>query len=221
MDRFDLTSVSDRLAVAARVFNYPAELHRRKHGPTGYKDYESYRDWLRDEFSYRCVYSLVREQWCFDRRGNFDIDHLEPRAERPDLTCDYNNLLYLTHQVNLVRNKWSLPNPCKFALGECLRVYPDGDRVGEVEALNDTGERVISVLRLDSEDAIGFRRRMFSILRSLAVNDEATFRQLVGFPSELPDLRGAKRRNPGNTRPAGIRLSAFQLRENGTLPSWY
>ena len=220
MDRFDLMSVGDRLAVAAMVFGYPTEPHRRRHGPTGYKDYESYREWLRDEFSYRCVYSLVREQW-IARPGNFDIDHMEPRADRPDLTCEYDNLLYLTHQVNLVRNRRPLPDPCKFALGECLRVHSDGDRVGEVEALNELGERIIRILRLDSEDATGFRRRMFAILRSLAINDVRMFRQLVGFPSDLPDLRAAKRRNRDNTRPEGIRQSALQLRENGTLPNWY
>jgi len=220
MDRLDLTSLDDRLAVAARVFSYPIEPHRRKPGPTGYRDYESYRDWLRDEFSYRCVYSLVREQW-IDRRGNFDIDHFAPRVERPDLTCEYDNLLYLAHQINLIRNKRSLPDPCKLPLGECLRVHSHGDRIGEIEALNKAGEKIIRVLRLDNEDATGFRRRMLAILRSLAVNDEPTFRELVGYPRDLPDLRGARRRNPGNTRPDGVEQSALQLREDGQLLEWH
>lgn len=222
MERLDLTSVNSRLAVAERVFSYPTEPHLRKHGPTGYSDYESYRDWLRDEFSYRCVYSLVREQW-IGRRGNFDIDHLKPRAERPDLTCDYDNLLYLTHQMNLVRSKRPLPDPCQLALGDCLRVHPNGDRVGEIEAINENefGERIIRVLRLDSEDATGFRRRILEMLRSFAITDEAQFREWIGFPNELPNLRRPKRRNKGNTRPGGLNQSALYLRENGTLSEWY
>jgi hypothetical protein len=28
-------------------FTYPADPHLRRHGPTGYADYESYRPWLR------------------------------------------------------------------------------------------------------------------------------------------------------------------------------
>ena len=28
------------------VFDYPATAHVRRHGPFGYQDYASYRDWL-------------------------------------------------------------------------------------------------------------------------------------------------------------------------------
>jgi hypothetical protein len=45
------------------VFDYAATAHVRRHGPFGYQDYESYRDWLRDEFSFRCVYCLKRIFW--------------------------------------------------------------------------------------------------------------------------------------------------------------
>ena len=58
------------LAKAARgrrqpmsAFRYPAVPHARRHGPRGYADAESYRPWLRDEFTFRCVYCLFREQW--------------------------------------------------------------------------------------------------------------------------------------------------------------
>lgn len=220
MERLDLTSVGNRMAVAERVFSYPTRPHQRKHGPTGYTDYESYRDWLRDEFSYRCVFSLVREQWV-SRTGNFDIDHWKPRAERPDLTCEYDNLFYVFHPLNLIRSKKSLPNPSTVALADCLHVYPNGVRMGEIEALNISGERIIQVLRLDSVDSTGFRRRVLSMLRSLAVTDERTFREMVGFPKDLPDLRPSKRRNKGNTRPAGLDQSDLNLRESGMLSEWY
>ncbi len=36
-------------------FIYPARPHTRRHGPQGYAGYASYRPWLRDEFSFRCV----------------------------------------------------------------------------------------------------------------------------------------------------------------------
>jgi hypothetical protein len=45
------------------AFNYPAEPHLRRHGPRGYADAASYRPWLRDEFAFRSVYCLFREQW--------------------------------------------------------------------------------------------------------------------------------------------------------------
>jgi DUF971 family protein len=220
MDRFDLTTVEGRLAVADRVFCYSIEPHRRKHGPTGYTDYDSYRDWLRDEFSFRCVFSLIREKW-ISRTGNFDIDHLKPRAKRPDLTCEYDNLLYLSHQANLTRNKRCVPDPCAVALGKSLRVVVTGERMGEIEGLNPTGTQIIRVLSLDSEDATRFRRNILKTVRSLAIHDEAAFREWVGYPAELPVLRPPHRRNPDNTRPEGLDESALALRERNELPEWY
>ena len=44
-------------------FMYPGQSHVRRHGPAGYADYKRYRPWLRDEFTFRCVYCLKRERW--------------------------------------------------------------------------------------------------------------------------------------------------------------
>jgi hypothetical protein len=43
-------------------FEYPLMPHVRRHGPAGYDDYASYRDWLRDEFTFRCVFWWCRAQ---------------------------------------------------------------------------------------------------------------------------------------------------------------
>jgi hypothetical protein len=218
MESFDLTRESDRLALVDRVFVYPAEPHRRKHGPGGYTDYESYRDWLRDEFSYRCVFSLVREAWS---PSSFHIDHLQPQALRPDLTREYDNLLYIAGQLNLIRGKRPLEDPCRVGLGNCLFVHPKGERIGEIEARNTTGERIIRVLRLDSEDATQMRRGWLGILRSVAQTDEALFRGFIGYPKNLPDLRPSAKRPTRNNRPTGLKQSAFVCREAGLLAEWY
>lgn len=63
-------------------FAYPAVPHARNHGPQGYTDYTSYRPWLRDEFSFRCVYCLFREQWG-RIRGVYTLDHFLPVASIP------------------------------------------------------------------------------------------------------------------------------------------
>jgi hypothetical protein len=74
-------------------FIYPPGPHVRRHGPAGYADHTGYQPWLRDEFSFRCVYCLLREQW--GRVGGvFDIDHFLPVSNRPDLAAEYDNLLY-------------------------------------------------------------------------------------------------------------------------------
>ncbi|TVS12285.1 MAG: hypothetical protein EA424_22775 [Planctomycetaceae bacterium] len=61
-------------------FDYPAESHARRHGPQGYADYESYRPWLRDEFTFRCVYCLQRERWG-QVSGTYHIDHPDGRLD--------------------------------------------------------------------------------------------------------------------------------------------
>src|SRR6266702_8310460 len=58
-------------------FIYPSATHVRRHGPAGYADHAGYRPWLRDEFSFRCVYCLLREQWG-QMRGGHAIDHFLP-----------------------------------------------------------------------------------------------------------------------------------------------
>lgn len=74
-------------------FEYPTEPHTRRHGPDGYQEYESYRDWLRDEFLFRCVYCLHREQW-YDRGATFHIEHFVPVAGDLSGKLEYANLLY-------------------------------------------------------------------------------------------------------------------------------
>lgn len=59
------------------VWAYPATPHVRRHGPLGYKDYQSFKPWLRDEFTFRCVYCLLRERWFASfGSGLFGVDHL-------------------------------------------------------------------------------------------------------------------------------------------------
>ena len=55
-------------------YTYSITAHVWRHGPYGYKGYESYRAWLSDEFSFRCVFCLRREQWGLVE-GMWDIEH--------------------------------------------------------------------------------------------------------------------------------------------------
>jgi hypothetical protein len=66
----------------------------RKHGPSGYERYQSYKDWLRDKFTFQCVYCLEREQWYPNGHAGFGVDHVKPKgqAEYAYLVCHYPNL---------------------------------------------------------------------------------------------------------------------------------
>jgi len=197
-----------------KPFAYPPGPHARRHGPAGWKDYGRYRPWLRDDFCFRCVYCLIRENWIDMRRG-YQIDHFVPQKLRPDLKADYDNLLYLCADCNNLKGAALLPDPCKVALDSCLRFHSDGT----VEAINSDGERIIEILQLDDERLIDFRRRKFGILQSLAANDRPLFTEEMGFPKDLPDLSADP--PPTNTRPAGMQTSWLSLRKAGKLPQVY
>jgi len=220
MAGFDLSVAEDRLKVVEFAFAYPMVAHQRRHGPVGYKDPESYREWLRDDFSYRCVFSLIRETW-IGRAASFHVDHLCPRSVDPMLVCDYNNLLYLHHRINLVKGKLPLPDPGKIALGKCLEVVTSGAHMGEVTALNKDGDAIVATLKLNNEAEIEERRKWLDVLRAVAVADECRFRKLVGFPADLTNLANPQRRKR-NTRPEGITQSAYHLKEvTKCLSEWY
>src|SRR5438552_10967776 len=111
-------------------FTYPPVAHLRRHGPMGYADYHSYRPWLRDEFSFRCVYCLIREQWC-RVRGVFAIDHFQPIASRPDLAANYDNLLYVCTTCNLAKQAVEVPDPLTILTSANVRVSEDGRLLAE------------------------------------------------------------------------------------------
>jgi hypothetical protein len=196
-------------------FEYPAEPHTRGHGPAGYSHYNSYRDWLRDEFTFRCVYCLLREQW-YGRGATFHIDHLIPVTVEPDRKCEYSNLLYACATCNEAKKAiLGVPDPCEVAFHDCLRIMADG----HIESLNDDGEKLRQALRLDSESNVRWRSRYMRILRAFMTSDPDLYQELMGFPEDLPDLR--KKLVPDNTKPEGAANCYFALRERGELPAMY
>jgi hypothetical protein len=66
----------------------PTIAHGRRHGPGGYKDYQTYKDWLRDEFAFRCAYCMAREKW--EKLGDwtFHVEHRIPKVADPSKECD-------------------------------------------------------------------------------------------------------------------------------------
>jgi len=207
--------VGGRLEASTQSFSYPIAVHVRKHGPSGYADYGSYRDWLRDEFSFCCVFCRKREQWDI-MIGSWDIDHFVPQDIRPDQKLDYENLLYVCHACNLIKSKKIAPDPCAIAFGACVEIHEDGS----IDALNEDGQALIETLKLDNEDHRKYRRLIIAMLRSLAIHDMQVYRLWICYPADLPDL---SRLNPpsGNTRPSGVIDSFFARRARGELPQTY
>lgn len=191
-------------------FAYPQAAHDRQHGPQGYANYSEYRDWVRDEFVFRCVFCLWREVW-WGGSAPFHLDHAAAQKNEPGLILVYENLLYLCTECNLKKQTRSLPDPCSTNLSDCLEVNADGT----IKAKNEAGRRLVRVLRLDSPDRNLYRRKM------IALSQDPKFeREFFCYPHDLPDLR--KRRPPAsNTKPKGAENCHFARRERGDLEEIY
>ena len=144
------------------IFDYPEKRSHRRHGPAGYADYESYREWLRDEFCFRCVYCLKRETWG-RVTGDFELDHFEPQSVRPEKALDYLNLVYSCRKCNLTKSASSTDNPFESLHSDSLRCNPDGHLV----AVSAEANRLILVLDLNSPQAVEWRL-MWSRIVSMA-----------------------------------------------------
>ncbi|MEY2584119.1 MAG: hypothetical protein QOD80_145 [Verrucomicrobiota bacterium] len=195
-------------------FAYPSKPHVRRHGPQGYSNHRQYRNWLRDEFSFRCIYCLRRETWLTLKR-DYEIDHFLPKSKHSDVQRDYDNLVYACSQCNGTKAADYLPSPEAVAYGSCLRV----DENGEIHPLNEDGITIIEALYLDATRYTDMRRRILETI-SEAPRGGKTLQWCLGFPNPLPNL--AEEPKPlQNTRPSGIWDSHYERDRRGELPSYY
>lgn len=193
-------------------FQYPPQAAERRHEPDGYADYRSYWPWLRDEFSFRCVYCLVRERWG-RLTGQFDLDHFVPQVQAPSQPPAYANLVYACHACNLRKRDELLP--LALLTSEHVRIYEDGRMAG----LTHEGKRCIELLYLNSPQTIEWRRMWIRTVQLAEEHDPELFEQLMGYPDGLPDLSNLAA--PSNAKPEGIEQSHFARRQRGELPATY
>ena len=194
-------------------FRYPTAALLRKHGPQGYSNYAHLRPWLRDEFDFRCVYCLKREQWCF-QLNDFELDHQVAQSIAPDLCREYTNLVYACHNCNHRKGNRHLPSPDKVAYGACMEVLS----TGKIVAHNDDGVRLVDELALDGEKITAMRYQIIRSIRSHQKHDWKLFLLWMGFPEDLPDLSTVRPQPKHNTRPEGILQSWFRRKP---LPDFY
>jgi hypothetical protein len=196
-------------------YHYPAARHVRRHGPCGYADVESYRPWLRDEFAFRCVYCLFREQWG-RVKASFALDHFLPVAVHPEHQGNYENLLYACAACNQAKGTTVLPNPTEVLVDGAVVVHDDG----RIEGTTPEARRLIRLLGLDGREETEARLLWIGIVALAERFEPALHRRLMSFPDDLPDL--ARLRPPGgNTRPQGVAESFHAQRRAGTLSATY
>ncbi len=217
-----------RLGTAAselsRLFAYPRESRSRRHHPTGYKRYTSFKPWLRDEFEYRCAFCLRRELWSEDDKAAFHVEHRLPEDDHPALRLDYTNLIFSCGTCNDFKGtQLDIPDPLKVPFGKHLTVKPDGS----IRPRTKTGRVLVKALRLNRASLTEVRRKRLQFLALLldkeqarrGTKDHPVVLGLIidhfGYPKDLPDLSRCKVQNQ---RPEGLADSAFERRKRGELP---
>lgn len=196
------------------IFDYPELRLERIHGPAGYATYESFRPWLRDEFTFRCVYCLKREMWG-QVTGEFELDHFEPQSLVPERTLDYFNLIYACSRCNSVKLDVPIDDPLTILSSSFVFVLPDG--VLFSDSLD--AKRIIQQIDLNSPALRRWRVMWMRIVDLANARDVVLYNQLTGFPEDLPDL--SRLRPPSNSRREGIEISWHAKRQRGQLPQSY
>lgn len=196
------------------IFDYPDSREERVHGPAGYRAYEPYRPWLRDEFKFRCVYCLKRETWG-QATLEFELDHFEPQSLVPQRSADYFNLVYACRRCNLAKLDQVVRCPLELLTNEMATVLPDGILVSSnLETL-----RLVHQLDLNSPRLQRWRVMWMRIVDLAYENEPSLARELTRFPPDLPNLR--RLRPPKNSRPDGLNESWFARSQRGELPDSY
>ena len=196
-------------------FTYPPAPHLRRHGPKGYAHVAGYRPWLRDEFTFRCVYCLFREQWG-RLRGTFNVEHFRPIASHPGDSLSYDNLVYGCAACNAGKGKQLIPDPLTALVSADVQVNEDGT----IEGQTRQARRLIRVLGLDDREYTEFRLMWLEIAGLAAREDPVLHRKLMGFPENLPNV--TRLRPPGgNSRPEGIEQSYLVQKQKAILPELY
>lgn len=203
-------------------FTYSDRPHVRKHGPGGYTDYARYKPWLRDEFSFRCVYCLQRERWYPNGHAGFGVEHVKPKArpEYQDLICDYRNLVYACNRCNSLKRDAIVLDPCETSFSSHIRVSADG----QIRGLTPHGCDLVDRLGLDEIGPKSARRECLRVLRLFQKQPadpevRALYLHYFGFPEDLPDLDVL--RPEINARPAGLAEAYFRQRRDGRLAETY
>jgi len=114
---------------------YADVAHVRTHAPPRVNPYGKYRECLRIDFAFTCVYCLSteREVAPTDNFGAFEIDHFRPQTSFRRLRSSYSNLLWSCHACNRAKgDNWPtaaelaqgmrFPDPCYDAMSTQIRL---------------------------------------------------------------------------------------------------
>lgn len=115
-----------------------------------YKNYSSYKLYLKNDFMERCGYCNGLDRWSGGSRY-YHIDHFKPKKLYPELEVKYNNLVYACSVCNIFKkDNWSDDEHNKFLdpCDEDLNLYFSRDRYGRIIVKAPEGKYMYEKLKL-------------------------------------------------------------------------
>lgn len=85
------------------LFRSKEEIPFRTYKGREYKNYRTYKPFLRKDFKKKCGYTGCIDDW-FGGTTSFQIDHFQPQSIYPDLKVKYSNLIYSCSYVNRAKS---------------------------------------------------------------------------------------------------------------------
>lgn len=197
------------------VFAYPTTPHQRRHAPYGYAVYSEYKDWLRDDFCFTCVYCRCRERWSKDGESAFSVEHILPKSTHPELECVYGNLVYACIRCNRARGVKAVVDPCEVSLG--IRIESTGLAVS---TSGNHGNKIIDTCNLNEPRLVDFRKH---VLESIDLAAQAKRNDLLdywhGYPLNMPNL--TRKTQCRNAKSGSADTCYFMLNEQGKISGRY
>jgi len=108
-----------------------------------------------------------------------------------------------------------IDDPLTTILSSSITVLADG----RISSDRFETQRLIRQLDLNSPKLVKWRIMWMRIADLASERDSFLYRQLTGFPDELPNLR--RLRPPDNSKPEGIEISWYAKQQRGQLPDAY
>ena len=198
------------------LFDYPGQ-HVRKHAPAGYAEYQEFKEWLRDEFTFRCAYCLERERWYPSSKAGMSTDHIVARMKDKDLEVEYGNTVYACLRCNSAKRENELIDPTATAFSDHLEMAPDG----LMHPKTVQGYKLIHLLHLNEDDPLRTRRTKMGILKLKGrypqdADVDELYLDAFGYPTVLPDLVN-KVPPGGNPLHANTADCYFERRKRGQI----
>ncbi len=157
------------------VFDYPKTQHARVFKPRQFKNYRTYKPYLKREFVRVCVY--CRQPDSSAPNLNFGVDHYRPKGipRFAKLVCAYSNLYYCCGLCNSRKNDdWPLDevsgarfvNPCDHVMFAHLRFDA---ATGKMEPKSPNGRHMEALLQLNEPASVQYRKNTLNIIRKCDV----------------------------------------------------